>query len=199
MPVPFSIPASSAIDPETGLLPSEGWHDVTLTKHEPKLSKKQSPMMVCEYTIDNGIYAGAKISDYIVFGMSTGNGEARLLKFLNADGTFGTPQERWTAFPTLEDFVNQFPVDSLRAGAQLVHVRQINGDNGWESVSEEKWQAFTGQKNIKVEIADFRGAANPTAMKKLAVDTSAPDGLPFDSTNTAPKENFAPSNTKAPW
>ena len=185
MPIPFNIPASLAVDENTGILPSEGWHDVTLTKREAKLSKKQSPMMVCEFTIDNGIYIGTKIGEWIVFGMSTGDGEATLKKFLNSDDTYGTPEERWKALPTLEDFVNQFPVSKLRAGARIAHVKQINGPEGWVTVPDEKWEEFTGQKNIKVKIIDFRGAANPSAIPQV-LEKPIEDDLPFPPNTTAP-------------
>lgn len=187
MPVPFSIPASKAVDPENGLLPSEGWHDATMTGKEARMSKNSGlPMMVAEFTIDNEKFAGAKVPFTFVFGLSTGNGEANLLKFLNADGTFGTSEERWKQLPTLEEFVDQFPADQLRAGIKIIHSYSIKNDSGWENTTKEKWEAFSGKKNLKAEISDFRGAQSPSAIKKMAVDNSTPDGLPFAPSNSQP-------------
>lgn len=184
MPIPFSIPASSAIDPETGLLPSEDWHDVTLSAREPKMSKSgKFPMMSAEFTIDNGKFCGAKLAHTFVFGLSSGDGEAFLLKFLNEDGTMGTPQERWKQLPTLEEFVGQFPAGQLRAGAKIVHIYSIQTENGYENVNKERFEEWTGKKNLKAEIADFRGAAQPSAIKRVEVNPSAGDGLPFEPAN----------------
>ncbi len=174
---PFSIPTYDAVDPDNGVLPSEDWHDFTWTAHEPKLSKNTSaPMMVIEFTIDNGIFSGIKLSEYIVFGTQSGFGEAKLKKILESDGTF-----QWEQKPTLEEFSAQFPAKKLRAGGLIKYDYQIKGDNGWETVPQDQYNAFTGQKSIKAQIVDFRPPTNQAHLKFQPVQTSFVDdsNLPF--------------------
>lgn len=175
---PFSIPAYDAVDSENGILPAEGWHDMTWTAHEAKLSKKGSSMMVLEFTIDNGVYSGVKITEYIVFGLTDGFGEAKLKKILESDGTF-----KWAQKPTLEEFSAQFPTGKIRVGGLLKYDYQIEKEyKSWESVSEHAYQEFTGKKSIKVQIGDFRGAEKPAQLKfveQTAAEVNDEAELPF--------------------
>lgn len=178
--IPFSIPDYDSVDPNSGVMPPEDWVDVCLTNREAKESKKGSPMMVCEFTIDNGGFSGIKLSEYIVFGMQGGFGEAKLKKILEAHGGFP-----WKAKPTLEEFVAQFPVNHIRVGALVQYDYQVkNDDDRWESVSKAKYEASSGKKSIKAQIADFRGAALPAAVKFTTAPVTsdafqAEDNLPF--------------------
>lgn len=133
-------------------------------------------MMVLEFTIDNGIFSGIKLSEYIVFGTQSGFGEAKLKKILESDGTF-----QWEQKPTLEEFSAQFPKKKIRVGGLIKYDYQINDANGWETVPQDQYMAFTGQKSIKAQIVDFRPATNPASLKFQPVQTSLTDdaNLPF--------------------
>lgn len=196
--IPFNIPASSSIDPETGLLPPEGWYDATMTGREAKMSKSgKYPLMSVEFTVDNGRHLGTKLPFTFTFGLSSGDGEAALLKFLNADGTMGTPTERWQQLPTLEEFVNQFPANKLRAGIYLKHNYSIDTGNGWENgVLKNVFESHTGQKNIRAEIADFRGAANPSGLSGLAAPPAAPAQ---PATQQSAVNNYQPTDQPLPF
>lgn len=176
--IPFSIPDYDAVDANSGIMPPEDWADMCWTSHEAKESKKGAPMMVVEFTIDNGAFSGIKLAEYIVFGMQGGFGEAKLKKILESHGNFP-----WKSKPTLEEFAAQFPGGVIRVAGLIQYDYQINDDKGWESVSKAKYESFTGKKSIKAQIGDFRPVSKPAAVRfnqpAQADAFQTEDNLPF--------------------
>lgn len=139
----FFIPAFDSVSTETPAMASEGFHPMTLTKREFRLSKNLSPMMYMVWTIDAGPSAGYTIEHYLVFNPRNWS----LLKRICDVAGFEWDQPQ---SGRAEDFVDQFPEGELRIQADVVHEYSIKTEEeGWITVSAEKAEAFDGRPYVK--------------------------------------------------
>lgn len=178
MSTPFNIPAYEEVDANNGILPDEGWYDFTLTEYEPKLSKKMAPMMVVQMVMDNGIFAGKKHTEYIVFGTQGGFGEAKLKQICES------AEFPWQQSQSLEEFVKQFPPNKLRVGAKCEYEYQINDDD-WKTVSKKKYDEWDGKKSIRINLTQYRAPESPATMKfgqTSILEEQKEANLPFETT-----------------
>lgn len=145
----FFIPEFDAVDAEGRNLCEPGRRDCTATKIRGETSKKSGrPMMVVEWTVDNGGSAGHTITEYITFGLSGLIGEAKLKRICSA------AKRRWERRPNLSEFISQFPEGQLRASVLVEHQFSIERGGGWENVGEETFTSYQGKKNIRAVVAD---------------------------------------------
>ena len=144
----FFIPDFDSDDAEGRNLCETGRQDCTATKIRGETSKKSGrPMMVVEWTVDNGQSAGHTLTEYITFGLSGLFGEAKLKRICNA------AKFRWERRGSLTEFISQFPEGRLRASVLVEHQFSIDR-NGWETVGEETFNSYQGKKNIRAVVVD---------------------------------------------
>ena len=164
----FFVPDFDAVDGEGRNVCPAGRHNATATKIEAETSRNGRPMMVIEWTVDDGEGAGHTIVDYITFGLRGLFGEARLKRICTAAGF------RWQQRADLKSFVAQFPAGRLRVSVLVEHQFSIESNTGWITVDEAAYNTFTGKKNIRAVVADdfhndYQGATAPASLKVAQV------------------------------
>lgn len=185
----FYIPAFDDVDESGENTCEAGRQDCTATKIEASEAKSSGrDMMVIEWTVDNGKSAGQTIVDRFVFGIPGQFGESKLKRMLLATGL-----KKWEQRPTIQEFVAQFPENTLRCSVLIERQYNIERDNGWENdVPESVWNTFDGKKNVRANVSDdkyndYKPAANPPSLDLTASGDgrtgAAPSPAPVDTAN----------------
>lgn len=177
----FYVPDFETVDSRGRNICGTGRQDFTLTRFAADTSNSGNDMMVIKLTADNGDNAGHSIKEYIVFGLESRMGEAKLKRILECAGS------RWEQRPDLNSFVAQFPENKLRVSAFVEHAYSIKEGNDWVDVPEERWEDYDGKKHKKAVIADgelHKVYQEPQGERTLVLHTEngemiSDDDLPF--------------------
>lgn len=165
---------------KTGACPA-GQYDFTVTTSEFTKSKNSgNPMIVMEFTVDNGPESGHKVKEYFVFANTNGrNYGAERLKSLFGGAGFAW---RKTQDMSEEEFAAQFV--GVRFNASVSNSYSIMDGNTWKDTSsKEEFDNHEGNKNDKANL-NFRkkigpalapaaltfGSAAPAEQKKVEID-----------------------------
>ena len=137
----FRTPRQDQVKTEQ-VLPDPHHYDTTITDIRAQRAGSGNPMMIVEFTIDNGEFAGFSADEVFVFFDYKGPDEQhptwQALKQIADCAGF-----EWEPAQSVESFAAQWPLNQLRVRCDLVHDYSVEafwkGDNKYnvESISEE--------------------------------------------------------------
>jgi|SRR5690606_28252375 len=195
----FATPQFDNVPTESRMLPEAGRHDVVITGATGKRAKSGNPMLILQYTIDNGEDAGQKIEDVFVFSEGTQNLVWPRLKCVCLAAGIS-----WAEASSIEQLAAQFPIDSARLSVDVVHEYSVKGwtdtpkawnaekhspsrtedctYENWITVTKEEADAWPTDPFVKAVVRDgfdfsviYQGAQAPAGVKP---DRVGGDGAP---------------------